>query len=110
MVNYHTSLLLTLNLKTLHSAGDVRRGSARKFFTFSRKIFRGGPSGRTRGEGFEIHITYDLTIASYVIESLRYERVKKAKPAVIIMIIPEIKNTRAIPRASPSPRSHRSDS
>ena len=44
--------MLDLNLKALHSAGDARRGSARKFFTFSRKIFRGGPSGRTRGEGF----------------------------------------------------------
>ena len=47
---------LAVNLKTLHSAGDVRRGSTRKFFTFSRKIFRGGPSGRTRGEGFEIQV------------------------------------------------------
>ena len=39
-----------LNLKALHSAGDARRGSARKFFTFSRKFLgadrAAGPEGR----------------------------------------------------------------
>ncbi len=70
-VSTHVNRVLTIlcffnvNLKTLHSAGDVRRGSARKFFTFSRKIFRGGPSGRTRGEGFEIQAFRTITYLFY---------------------------------------------